>query len=399
MLEKRTCDLAIIGGGLAGGLIALALRRQRPELELLLIESGETFGGNHIWSYFSTDVAPEHRWLTAPLVTHGWSGHEVRFPGHNRTLPDIYYSIESDRFDQVIREQLPERMRVTGVEVASVTPTAIALKGHGRIRAGGVIDCRGPADTQALDCGWQKFVGQLVELEQPHGLTHPIIMDATVEQKDGYRFVYCLPFTPTSMFVEDTYYSDKPDLDRRRIAQRIGEYVDAQGWTISRTLREETGVLPVVHGGSLANYWKAGGERTAKAGARAALFHIDIDDVSITHLNFSREYSAAVEAKQVAQQDSEKAKFIVDRAMQEKKSIVIRAEGEAESARLISSAIQDNPGFLQMRRIDAAKEIAETVSQSSNKVYLNADTLLLNLLEDMDETSLKGAKKSGGWGK
>ena len=273
MLEKRTCDLAIIGGGLAGGLIALALRRQRPELELLLIESGETFGGNHIWSYFSTDVAPEHRWLTAPLVTHGWSGHEVRFPGHNRTLPDIYYSIESDRFDQVIREQLPERMRVTGVEVASATPTAIALKGHGRIRAGGVIDCRGPADTQALDCGWQKFVGQLVELEQPHGLTHPIIMDATVEQKDGYRFVYCLPFTPTSMFVEDTYYSDKPDLDRRRIAQRIGEYVDAQGWTISRTLREETGVLPVVHGGSLADYWKAGGERTAKAGARAALFH------------------------------------------------------------------------------------------------------------------------------
>mmetsp|Transcript_35629 Transcript_35629/g.82499 ORF Transcript_35629/g.82499 Transcript_35629/m.82499 type:complete len:322 (-) Transcript_35629:385-1350(-) len=47
--------------------------------------------------------------------------------------------------------------------------------------------------------------------------------------------------------------------------------------------------------------------------ARAALFHIDLDDVSITHLNFSREYSAAVEAKQVAQQDSEKAKFIVDK--------------------------------------------------------------------------------------
>mmetsp|Transcript_113 Transcript_113/g.207 ORF Transcript_113/g.207 Transcript_113/m.207 type:complete len:311 (+) Transcript_113:91-1023(+) len=131
---------------------------------------------------------------------------------------------------------------------------------------------------------------------------------------------------------------------------------------------------------------------------RAALFHIDLEDVSITHLNFSREYSAAVEAKQVAQQDSEKAKFIVDKALQEKKSIVIRAEGEAQSARLISSAIQDNPGFLQMRRIDAAKEIAETVSQSSNKVYLSADTLLLNLLEDMNDTTLKGSSKKG-WGK
>lgn len=273
MLEKRTCDLAIIGGGLAGGLIALALRRQRPELELLLIESGETFGGNHIWSYFSSDVAPEHRWLTAPLVTHGWSRHSVRFPGHSRELPGIYYSIESDRLDEVIRDQLPERMRVTGVEVASVTPTAVALKGHGRIRAGGVIDCRGPADPQALDCGWQKFVGQLLDLEEPHGLKHPVIMDATVDQKDGYRFVYCLPFTPTKIFVEDTYYSDQPDLDRRRVAQRIGEYADAQGWRIARTMREEQGVLPVVHGGDLEAYWKAGGERTAKAGARAALFH------------------------------------------------------------------------------------------------------------------------------
>ncbi len=273
MLEKRECDLAIVGGGLAGGLIALALRRRRPDLSLLLIESGEHFGGNHIWSYFSGDVAPEHRWLTAPLVTHGWSGHEVRFPAHSRILDGIYYSIESDRFDEMIRQQLPEHMRVTGVAVSSVTPTAVALKGHGRIRAGGVIDCRGSADARALDCGWQKFVGQLLELEQPHGLDHPIIMDATVDQKDGYRFVYCLPFTPTSMFVEDTYYSDKPDLDRRRIAQRIGEYAAGQGWTITRTMREESGVLPVVYGGNLGAYWTAGGERTAKAGSRAALFH------------------------------------------------------------------------------------------------------------------------------
>ena len=75
---------------------------------------------------------------------------------------------------------------------------------------------------------------------------------------------------------------------------------------------------------------------------------------------------------------------------------MIRAEGEAQSARLISSAIADNPGFIQIRRIDAAKEIAETVSQSTNKVYLSADTLLLNLLEDKSETT-KGTKGGRGW--
>mgnify|MGYP005992148423 CR=1 FL=1 len=68
---------------------------------------------------------------------------------------------------------------------------------------------------------------------------------------------------------------------------------------------------------------------------RSGDFHILLDDVAITHLAFSKEYTAAVEAKQVAQQDSERAKYIVERAIQEKKSIVIRAEGEAKSAELI----------------------------------------------------------------
>ena len=70
---------------------------------------------------------------------------------------------------------------------------------------------------------------------------------------------------------------------------------------------------------------------------RAGDFKILLDDVSITHLAFSKEYTAAVEAKQVAQQDSERAKYIVERAIQEKRTIVIRAEGEAKSAMLIGA--------------------------------------------------------------
>lgn len=70
---------------------------------------------------------------------------------------------------------------------------------------------------------------------------------------------------------------------------------------------------------------------------RAGDFNILLDDVSITNLAFSTAYSAAVEAKQVAQQDSERAKYIVERAIQEKRTIVIRAEGEAKSAMLIGA--------------------------------------------------------------
>jgi len=112
---------------------------------------------------------------------------------------------------------------------------------------------------------------------------------------------------------------------------------------------------------------------------RAAEFHLVLDDVSITHLSFGKEYTAAVEAKQVAQQDAERARFIVDKAMQEKKSMVIKAEGEAKSAQLIGDAIRDNPGFIQLRKLEAARDIASTISKSTNKLYLNSDALLLNV--------------------
>ena len=115
---------------------------------------------------------------------------------------------------------------------------------------------------------------------------------------------------------------------------------------------------------------------------RAKTFHMILDDVSITALTFGREYTAAIEAKQVAQQDAERAKFIVERARQDKKSAVIRADGEARSAKLIGEAISTNPAFLTLRRIEAAREIAETMARSNNRVMLNADSLLLNLAEE-----------------
>lgn len=128
--------------------------------------------------------------------------------------------------------------------------------------------------------------------------------------------------------------------------------------------------------------------------ARARDFHLVLDDVSITHLSFGKEYTAAVEAKQVAQQDAERARFIVDKAVQEKKSMIIKAQGEAKSASLIGAAIRDNPGFIQLRKLEAAREIAATLSKSSNKLYLDGDALLLNV-RDRDDVDLtnKGTRR------
>lgn len=83
----------------------------------------------------------------------------------------------------------------------------------------------------------------------------------------------------------------------------------------------------------------------------------------------------------IAQQDAQRATFIVDRAKQEKQSIIVRAEGEAKSAELIGEAIKNKPGFLELRKLETARDIAQTIAQSNNKVFLDSDTLLLNVAQ------------------
>ncbi|HEX7821213.1 MAG TPA: lycopene beta-cyclase CrtY [Sphingobium sp.] len=266
-------DVAIVGGGLAGGLVALALAAQRPDLRLALIEAEPHCGGNHVWSCFASDIAAEDRWLAAPLVCHAWDGHDVRFADHSRTFRQGYQSIESERLDAALRAALPPASLFTGARVDLVTQTSVRLSDGRTITAGGVIDARGPGDLSRLDLGYQKFLGQQLDLAAPHGLTRPVIMDATVDQADGYRFVYLLPFGPRSVFVEDTYYSLDPQLDTGLLATRIADYAATQGWTVDAVGRSETGVLPVAMGGDFEGYWRTAGEGVAKIGLRGGFFH------------------------------------------------------------------------------------------------------------------------------
>jgi len=112
--------------------------------------------------------------------------------------------------------------------------------------------------------------------------------------------------------------------------------------------------------------------------ARAANFGILMDDVSITHLTYGKEFSKAIEEKQVAEQDAERQKFIVQRAEHERVATVIKSEGEAEAAKMISEALKANgTGLIEMRRIDAAKEIADSLSKSPNVMYLPPNQQML----------------------
>jgi prohibitin 2 len=75
---------------------------------------------------------------------------------------------------------------------------------------------------------------------------------------------------------------------------------------------------------------------------RAMDFDIILDDVSITDLSFSSEFTAAIESKQVAQQEAQRAVFIVEKAKQERQQKVVQAEGEAAAASMISTEILES---------------------------------------------------------
>ncbi|KAI0822039.1 proteolysis and peptidolysis-like protein [Trametes gibbosa] len=127
---------------------------------------------------------------------------------------------------------------------------------------------------------------------------------------------------------------------------------------------------------------------------RALRFNLVLDDVSITHVAFSPEFTHAVEAKQVAQQTALRAAFLVDQAIQEKQSIIVRAQGEARSAELIGEAVRQNKGFLQLRRLEAARDIATLLATSDNRVMLDSQSLLLNVTDDArDLLAVNAGKK------
>ena len=273
-MTRHDCDIGIAGGGLAGGLIALALARRRPDLKVMLLEAGDRPGGNHRWSWFASDVSGPGRQLLAPIDKVEWEeGYEVAFPGHSRLLKTPYRSMQSRDFAWTLAHTLPAGAILTRARIERLEADGATLDDGRRIAARAMIDCRGLAGSPHLKGGWQVFMGRHLRLRWPHGVVRPVIMDARVEQAGGYRFVYVLPLGEREIFVEDTYYQDTPRLDRAALSARLDAYCAASGWD-GETVASETGVLPVVTGGDFAAFQAEHRiPGIAVAGARGGFVH------------------------------------------------------------------------------------------------------------------------------
>lgn len=244
-------DYALVGGGLQNALIALAIRAQQPAARIAMIERGSAPGGNHTWCFHAGDLPADARAWIEPLVVAQWDGYDVAFPGFARSLESPYACVSSERVATCVTRALatPGSELLVGTTAVEVTPNHVLVRdergAQRTIRATTVIDARGPDRAADRDCGWQKFVGIELELTAPHGLAQPLLMDATIPQRDGFRFMYVLPLTTTRVLVEDTYFSNVAYLDVDDVRGEVAAYVAARGWDIAERVREEVGVLPL----------------------------------------------------------------------------------------------------------------------------------------------------------
>jgi lycopene beta-cyclase len=241
-------DYALVGGGLQNALLALTLLAKRSRPSVTLIERDDAIGGNHLWSFHADDVPDAARPLIEPLIVARWTGYTVAYPSYQRRLASPYASVSSTRLDRVVRRVFAndsESRLLTGVGAAKVQEHAVELADGRVIEADVVIDARGPTAFQPTGpIRYQKFLGLELSLKGDAPL-EPLLMDARVDQCDGYRFFYVLPLSKRRVLIEDTYYSDDPLLDTHALRHEIIGYAAQNGMIAEAIERQESGVLPL----------------------------------------------------------------------------------------------------------------------------------------------------------
>nr|WP_111301087.1 lycopene beta-cyclase CrtY [Paracoccus saliphilus] len=263
-------DLLVAGAGLSGGLIALAVRQAHPDLRVTLLDRAAGPSDGHTWSCHDTDLSPEWLARLAPIRRGAWSDQEVSFPGQARRLRAGYGSIDAQGLLGAVEASGAE-IRWNS-EIFALDSFGATLADGSRVLARCVVDARGAQPSAHLAVGFQKFVGVEIRTDKPHGVQRPMIMDATVPQQDGYRFIYLLPFAPDRILIEDTRYSDGADLDDDALAQASLDYARQRGWT-GTELRRERGILPIALAHDAAGFWAAQEGGAVPVGLRAGLFH------------------------------------------------------------------------------------------------------------------------------
>jgi lycopene beta-cyclase len=257
LTSDRKFDYILAGGGLQAGLLVLAIRHYQANARILVAERDTSFGGNHTWSFHRRDISPAVQGWLSSLPTHSWNSYLVRFPGYERMVDLEYSSTTSQMLAGVVNQRLVDDQGsgsrlLLDTEVSDISAGTITTGNGEQFRARCVIDCRGQRrhslgneDAGTPVCGYQKIYGTEIELDDDWPYSVPMLMDACVDQGDGFHFVYVLPFTRRRVLVEDTWFSNSPSVDFEASAKHLRSYIEKNTKSKWNTIRFERGCLPM----------------------------------------------------------------------------------------------------------------------------------------------------------
>ncbi len=107
---------------------------------------------------------------------------------------------------------------------------------------------------------------------------------------------------------------------------------------------------------------------------RLTSYHIAVDDISLVHVHFSAQFSAAVEAKQIAEQEAKRADFVAKKAIKQAEAKVNLARGEAEAEKLLRENL--TPEILQKEAIEKWNGTLPLVVGDSSRQLLDLSKLI-----------------------
>jgi len=270
MRRGKNCGLLIAGGGVAGCFAALAMARLRPESAMVLVGEEVRFGGGSAMLVLDAGLAAEERKLLGPVIARSWDACYVALPSRSRKLKLGSHLVTTEAIHDVVADALPDRC-ARNAKVVAIRDDSLLLPGGETIAGTGAIDARGWAQQTTLEIAWRHRTARTCRFADPHRVDLPVLADMTLETGGCGHFT-CVPLDEHTLRIERIDYSRSPEGGADGTS-RIEEYVGRRGWRDGEPRKAESSSRPIPLGGDFAAYWRIGGARVAKLGARGGFSH------------------------------------------------------------------------------------------------------------------------------
>jgi lycopene beta-cyclase len=270
MRRGKNCGLLIAGGGVAGCFAALAMARLKPDAAMVLVGEEVRFGGGSGMLVLDPGLAAEERKLLGAVISQSWDACYVALPSRSRKLKLASHLVTTEAIHTAVADALPDRC-ARSAKVVAIRDDSLLLPGGESLAGSGAVDARGWAQQTTLEIAWRHRTARTCRFADPHRVDLPVLADMTLETSGCGHFT-CIPIDGHTLRIERIDYSRSPEGGADG-TERISEYVHRRGWHDGEPRKAESSSRPIPLGGDFAAYWRIGGARVAKLGARGGFSH------------------------------------------------------------------------------------------------------------------------------